>query len=255
VFSDRGKTKDSILGGLILGLAILTRHNLLLFPVFLLILMMIFRYQKVYMKNFLVFIATCYLVLVPWNIRNYICFKKFIPVAMGIGGPFWMGSYITHQGEYRYGESLQKMKDEAGEVQNLADKEKNLIIKAFKNIRNNPVAYSLTFFKKFIYYFLKIYEDVPKGAPRHPNLFVVLILGFSYYPIFFLFLAGVILSIKRWKKLLPLYGVILYSGLIYSIFIVVPRYRIPLMPFFTLFAAFALITWVDRFKNRTIIKA
>ena len=246
VFLRKGSKVDWILAGVLLGVSILTRHALILFPIFILILLSFSRATRDHFKRLLVFVFVCYGVLIPWIIRNYLCFGEFIPVATGVGATLWVGSYIPHEGEYRYSESSEKVMEESRGAKSLAEGDKILFIKAFQNIISNPGEYGYIVLKKFIRYFYQIYVDIPDGRPRSVNIVVVLVLALSYYPVFLLFLTGIVQTRYRWKEFLPIYGLIFYSGILYAVTIIVPRYRVPLMPFFILFAASSLCTLMDR---------
>ena len=235
-----------IIGGIFFGLSILTRHALLMFPVGLLLLMVIFKSTRIYWKKLLLFCGICFVMIVPWTIRNYLCFHEIIPVAAGSGGTFWIGSYTDHEGEFRYSETMEKIDEETDSVRVDIERDKILINKAIDNITSNPLGYILVVAKKFGQYFTKIYEAVPAGQPRNLDIIVMLVLALSYYPLFLLFLLGIILSGKRWSRLIPLYSIILYLGGIYAMTVVVPRYRVPLLPFFMVFAALSVTHLWDK---------
>lgn len=242
----KGGKFDWFLAGVLLGVSILTRHALILFPIFILILLSCFKATRVHFKGLLVFMVVCYAVIIPWIIRNYLCFGEFVPVATGVGATLWVGSYVPHEGEYRYSDTSEKVMEESKGAKSLPEGDKILFIKALQNIIRNPGEYGYIVLKKFIRYFYQIYGDIPDGRPRSVNIAVMLALALSYYPVFLLFLTGIVLTRDRWKEFLPIYGLIFYSGILYAVTIIVPRYRVPLIPFFILFAASSLCTLMDR---------
>lgn len=73
--------KYATVAGLLCGCALLTRSVLLLFPLFFLILTILF--WRTYWKQAVVFCATALLVLLPWSLRNHILFDSFSPTSGG----------------------------------------------------------------------------------------------------------------------------------------------------------------------------
>ena len=240
------KWRHWIVGGILLGLCILTRHVILLFPVFIMMVLLLFKSIRQHWKRLLVFTGICYLMIVPWTIRNYLYFDEFIPVAAGSGGTFWIGSNVEHQGEFRYSDTMQEIDEETGGVKVDIERDKILMERAIDNIADNPLQYAGVVAKKFIRYFIKIYEAVPHGQPRQLNIFVTIILASSYYPLLLMFLLGIVLSRRDYRYLIPLYGIVLYSGIIYALTVVVPRYRAPLLPFFIVFAAYGVYRLAEK---------
>jgi len=239
-FAENGNLRLWIAGGFFLGLSILTRHLLLLFPVFLFFTCLLFRKNRTLWKQIIVFSAVCYLVMAPWIIRNYIVFEEFIPVATGVGGGLFMGSHIQYEGGYNYQKTVKLLIDESRGAKSYADRDGILMRKALKNIFDHPWEYSKIVLKKIGSFFFQIYQNIPLGRQRQFDLRVTLGLAVSYYPILLFFLIGLYLSRDMWKILLPIYAVIVYSSLLYSVIIFTPRYRTPFIPFFVLIAGFAL---------------
>jgi len=240
-----------ILSGVILGLSVLTRHILLAFPLFLLFVICMIRPARIYFRHVLIFLAACYLTVAPWIVRNYIAFNEFIPVAIGAGGGVWIGSHLAHNGEYRYEESRELAREASKETNDIIEKDRILFRKAFQNIVRNPFGFGLVFLKKFIRFFVGVYEHIPDGQHGANRGYIRFLLGLSYYPVFLFFLLGVVMSRKIWLQLLPLCSMIFYTSAVYSVTIVVPRYRIPLLPAFFVFAAFGCVTLWDRLRHRT----
>lgn len=243
-----------ILSGLFLGFSILTRHVLLLFPVFLFFICLLFRKTRFFWKKILIYSGVCYLVVAPWIIRNYVVFEEFIPVASGAGGGLFMGSYLKDEGGYQYKKSVKLLIDESKGAKSFADRDSILMRKAWRNIMDHPWAYTKIVLKKMGNFFFQIYQNRPRGGERRFDLKTTLFMAFSYYPILLLFLIGLYLSRDKWTTLLPFYAVIAYSSLLYSVMIFIPRYRIPLIPFFVLVSGFA-IHWIWEYKLRFLLHA
>ena len=56
-----------------------------------------------------------------------------------------------------------------------------------------------------------------------------------------------------WKKTFPIWAAIFSYNLIHLFFLSMLRYRIPLDPFFLIFASFTFITGLELFKNKKTV--
>ncbi len=241
--------------GILMALAILTRHILILFPVYLLMFAAVFPSLRHLVKPTASAAMICYLLLVPWTVRNYVVFDHFVPVASGAGGGLWHGSYLSHDGRFQYGKSRDVIARETRGLESPVDKDRALLGKSLKTIAHEPFQFAGMTARKFIRFFTQVYEDVPQGHERRSNWRVQLALMLAYYPLLVGCILGIAFSAGRWRNLYILYGVIVYSGLVYSVTLVTPRYRIPLLPFLILFTSVAVSTgidhWISRKRNRT----
>lgn len=232
--SDQGTIRDWIVGGVLFGLGMLTRNILFFFPVLMGLLFIIIKKYRIHFKKLVLFSAVAYALLVPWTIRNYKVFHAFIPVATGGGGEFWIGTYIPFEGEYHYEESRNQIQQLTKGAKNEVDKDRILIRAGLENIRRRPVSYFRIFIKKWFRFFFQVYENIPAGKPRSLNMPFVIVLSLLYYPILFLAVASLFFIGGKWISFLPVYGAVIYCSLLFSMVHVVPRYRIPLLPFFIL---------------------
>ncbi|MFO1418507.1 MAG: hypothetical protein U1E83_07525 [Methylotetracoccus sp.] len=69
-------------------------------------------------------------------------------------------------------------------------------------------------------------------------------------PILVLGLAGIALSYRRWRQLLPLYAYMASLAIAYSVFLPSTRYRLPIDAILVIFAALALLEGAGRIRNR-----
>jgi len=78
--------------GAVLGLATLIRPITLLLPFYLLALFLIFPLQAPLRTRGIVYLLLSFcLVLLPWSVRNYLCFDRFVPVSTTAGTVIWQG--------------------------------------------------------------------------------------------------------------------------------------------------------------------
>ena len=236
--------------GFFLALAILTRHILILFPVWLLLAAAVIPVLRPMLKNIFRLAGVCLLLLIPWIVRNYVVFDQFVPIASGAGGGLWHGSNFSQAGQYQYDLSRRDVEKHTRGLERPVDKDRELLNQSFHAILQSPVRYTLLVAKKFFRFFTQVYEDIPRGERRTANLWIQLILMLSYYPVLLGCLAGFFIARRQWRLVFPLYSVIVYSGLIYSVTLVTPRYRIPLIPFMIIFAGIAFADLAKRLSER-----
>lgn len=234
-----------LLAGFFLGLNILTRHVLLLFPLWLLFIVLLRRSARSYFKYVFVCMLMCYAVVTPWIVRNYLIFDRFIPVASGFGGSVWIGSNLSDEGLHQ-NDSRQKAWNASKQAADDMERDDILLEKAVRNVMKHPFDYGWIVLKKLGRYYLDVYEYVPNGNDEQKNWLLFSVLALCYYPLFALAVTGIFLARKKWIYCIPLWGLLVYTGLVYSFTIVVPRYRIPLLPFFFVYAAYAIGSLSDR---------
>jgi len=245
-----GKQTLWIGAGVLMGLAILTRHILILFPLLLLVFVLFFSSTRPLWKPFLLFALVSYLLLVPWIVRHYVVFDQFVPVASGAGGGLWHGSTPSNNGTYQYDISRKQVARETRGLERPVDKDRLLLRKSLQAIGKSPLKFIVQVGQKYLRFFTQVYEDVPQGERRKKNPLVLTMLVLNYYPVLLACLFGWVVYFKKWPRLFPLYWVIIYSGLIYSITLVTPRYRIPLLPFMILFASAGLFHGIQQWSGR-----
>ena len=234
------RTKDWILSGIFLGLGMLVRSLLFFFPPFLFLACVAVKPLRTRLKRIVLMSLVGYMLLTPWTVRNALVFHRLVPVTTGGGGEFWVGSDVAHGGRYRHGETFEAIETMTAGAKSEPERDGILLRAAIRNIRENPVGYARVCLGKALRYFIQIYENIPTGAARKPNRFILLVLAASYYPLLVFGAAGLWTVRRELPKWTPLITLFAYTLLLYSATHFVPRYRIPLIPFLCLFAASGL---------------
>lgn len=73
---------------------VLLKANIAVYPLFLILYLLLNRYDyKLMIKQLVIAGGIMLLFFVPWIIRNYIVFDKFIPLTYGTGNPKLLGTY------------------------------------------------------------------------------------------------------------------------------------------------------------------
>ena len=78
--------------GVVLGVATLVRPVTLLLPLYLIAVLLAFPLQAPLKRRGIVFLLLTFgLVLLPWSVRNYLRFDRFVPVSTTAGTVIWQG--------------------------------------------------------------------------------------------------------------------------------------------------------------------
>jgi len=87
IFKRSKKRIINIIMGVILGILALTKPYMLVYPVVILAMQFLFKgkISKTLINNFCVITLSMIVIILPWTIRNYIVFDKFIPVSTNGG--------------------------------------------------------------------------------------------------------------------------------------------------------------------------
>lgn len=75
-------------------ICILLKANIAPYPLFLIIYLIIKKYDlNKLLKQMLIAAGVLLVFFIPWTVRNYIAFDKFIPLTYGTGNPLLLGTY------------------------------------------------------------------------------------------------------------------------------------------------------------------
>ena len=230
--------KNIIFFSMVSGLLILCRGEFAIIFVF--TFFFIFISKKIDVINLIKILIIVFLVISPYVIRNYIHFNQFI-IVKSLGYNLWKGNNQLSKVE-GYG------KFEINEFKNLHDKVKSInkdkyyeinwdnifLEEAINNIEKNPIIYLKLFFKKlFSFYFI----DLESSYPNYYNffhIFPVIILSLLSFPSLIVFLR----NNKFESKYLGLYFFL--NLVIFSIFFILPRYKIVILPVQIILAGYTL---------------
>lgn len=227
------------LSGLLLGLSTLTKGTTLMFPLFIMIFLFFDRDLRQRIVPLIIFLFVFCLTLVPWTIRNYMRFHIILPVATGGGQALWTGNYIPFDGEYRYEQTKGRI-EELTKDRPWIQHDSILMAEAKKMILDNPFTCSKLFFKKIYRFWIKVYENIPRGLQRNTNIFFHWGLTIIHLLLLFLAIIGIYKSKIEHTKIRILYYLLVYYTLIHAITFAVPRYRIPVMPFIVIFSSIGI---------------
>ena len=231
--------------GISLGILNLARGTMLFFPFFILGSTLFFRQVQLHLKKYILLILFSFLVIAPWTWRNYKVYDAFIPVVAGGPESFWYGTFSLKV-QRQFGESeefKQVQKNLSGTV-----KENEIFFKknALKNIFNNPIGYLRLNIKKFLFFW---YQPIGYELIANKSVYLGSISLFFHITFILLFIVGIILTMQKKEKLMPLYLIIVYFALLHTLVPPVPRYRLPIEPLMILFASVVCLKFFEYLKN------
>ncbi len=224
--------KLSFKGGILLGLSGLTRPNIqLFFPIS--IFHILFLKDK--WKKILMFSTGFCLILIPWIIRNYKIFHKFIPGTTMGGWVFWEGN-----NPYSEGGPCSYFPLEVIQMDEIR-RDRILYKMTFEEIKKNP--------KRFLYLlknkFKRFWNVVPNAPEFEKKILYRVISVFSFGIMMPFFIIGFLFSLKN-KKAQFFHSLIILFTFFHMIFLASIRYRLPLEPFYIIISVHAFFVLYNK---------
>lgn len=118
-------------------IGVFLRQNIGIFPIFLILFLLWCGYdKKLLLKQTIISLAILLSCLLPWTIRNYHHFNRFIPLTYGSGNPMLLGTYqgegYPHDSELDYKKNVDdKMSDEMYSYIYEGNREKDYMLKYY----------------------------------------------------------------------------------------------------------------------------
>lgn len=257
----QGLLRWYIITGLILGLAILCKAALIVFPFVAsgLILIILKENKKKVLYVFCMIFAVL-LTMLPWTVRNYKVFHAVIPIRTGSGFNLWFGSYLPWEGKNLAGEGGYpeiRIKFIGTEplkslVKGLTpvEADKVLMQESIKNIKNNSAGYIKLSLKRIPRLWI---HPIGEGLIRERSKFLSVVLVMLHYILLLLSLVGMVLALRNFKIFilaLPMTLVVIYFTVIYSVTYAHPRYHFPVLAYVILFSSSGLVSLFELFGRR-----
>ena len=232
------------LGGL-LGLAMLVRAIFVAFLPFVFVWAVSvwgIRTSHAY-RVFAVALVSAMVVIMPWTVRNYLVLGAVVPVQSNGGMVFWASNNPRSDGGIvlptrETWTATRPPDDNMYGWRDLTPTEENRLYvrTALSWIREHPRDYMRLLVRKFLrlYGFTRAAEGQEVIVPAAVQVFHAGFLAAA--------LAGLLLTIRRWRTLALLLVLIVFTNLTTLLFGGATRYTIPMIPSLALLAATALVT-------------
>jgi 4-amino-4-deoxy-L-arabinose transferase-like glycosyltransferase len=236
----------SAVAGALLGLLVLLRSSLLLFPLFLLPIWLFSArrsggaaksgltrrgHRLGAMAAWGTMIVAMALVMLPWMVRNYGIFGRFIPTTLQVGESLYEANSPYADGGPAM-DRIDWVKERGGRP--MGEYENNEFFKsaAIRYIREHPGRFCALAVEKFA----RFWNPLPNYGPYRRPLGIAVSLC-AFVPIILLACAGILRRKREAASLLLLLSPVAYFTLLHMVFVGSVRYRTPVMPLVILLAA------------------
>lgn len=241
----KANLKRAVLGGIILGTALLSRSTILLFAG--VVSIWLLKQWEFSIRKRLLYLSilalTSAIIVAPWTIRNYVVLRHFIPITSSFGYVLWIGNNPNATGTPLTPSGEAVISKDAGFLQRLAQFDELGQARLFKEaalryIGEHPLR-ALQLYLKKIYYFW--WFSPQSGLWYHPSWLMLYKLG--YGGVLVLALIGVWMGWKGTARLgksdlwVLLLLFLLSVSVFQSIFFVEGRHRWAVEPVLLIFSA------------------
>lgn len=241
-FTENKKRTYLIGSAILFGFLSLSRAQMiLLVPVVAIWIIYEMGWAKRYMS--IAFVATSVMVLSPWMVRNYMVFDKVIPVAQSSGYALWRGHNLGTRGAWNDSASVE-LKNSLDQIKRTktweASKDSVYLKYALDTIYENPVRSLKLAGLKFMYMW-GYFWGVGVGYPGVKSPLYYL----PWFTIELFFIIGLLHSFKNWNDYVLIYAIIYVFTLVGMTFLVLPRYRLTIVPLITIFSSIGLFELIE----------
>ncbi len=286
------QAKNWVFAGISIGIASLTRSEFFLFPLFLLFLIIMTGNHRTWLKGGLILTISVILTLSPWMVRNYLHFKKIVPISDSLYGLMFM---VTTLDETEFNQKnfpsnaeaqppnyaisyptvdkifqIQANTQNYNRVSELPAYDQEVLRIGIKNVRKNPLKYFYKRIKELPYLWIEsgnyvlcfIDPRVPtiswKSLLKKPDPWIIFLKFFgllvtSLLP-FVLAFWGAWRCRFRWSDFIPLFSIPLFITLIHIPFWYEVRYSIPVYPMVLLFTAMGILAIFRPYPHNVELK-
>lgn len=263
-----------LLSGIVLGLSAITVANVLVFVPFTIAwIWIVFRNSGERSQGSAVtdgvkrttwvisFCLGVFMIISVVTVRNYVVGEDLVFISYNAGLNFYIGNNPDYDRTVgiRPGRDWVELtgmpSDEGIEKPSLTSR--FFLSKAWTFIRESPADYVRLLLKKLYLFWngdeIKRNQDI-YFSRSYSSLLSVLLwkkgIAFPFGLLGPLALTGILLCLKRWREVfLPLTFVLSYTTSV-VLFFICSRYRVPVLPFLALFAAYTLWWWMQRLRAK-----
>lgn len=232
------KQRFVIVAGILCGLASLTKTSAMVWPLGLVLWILLRKKfsRKIMIDSMLIIVLTG-LVILPWTIRNYTALGAFIPVRTNFWFNVWRGNNPYATGTPRNfnkegiertmpGEYLETVDSQL--TKNEVQRESVYRKLALQYIKENPLRFIRVSLIRIYYFWTR--------DPTHP-LTGHILYWLPWYILLIFTMVGIISVRSRWQDYSFWYVLFIVTTLVFGLTLILPRYRIPLLPGLILLAA------------------
>jgi 4-amino-4-deoxy-L-arabinose transferase-like glycosyltransferase len=221
-----------VLLGLSLAVTVLLRMAVIAFVPLLLLWVAFEIDRRSQLKMLLIPAGLIVLAILPFTIRNYLLWDQFMLLEAQFGHVFWNGNHPNHQGDFHPYEVFD-IPAEVLALNNDAQITSRFLRMGVQNVLDDP--------RHFVLLVLTRLRELFKFWPTEDSSTLANLLRlFSFGLILPFTIIGLLLNLRHWRRLAPIFLFILIHTSIYAVTWTMIRYRIPLDIFFIMFAAYTI---------------
>jgi hypothetical protein len=246
---EKRKVLNVVMAGFFLGVSMLLRPNVLVIFIAPYLYLGVKGARKEKLKRILLLLFTMALVLAPLQVRNFIVGGQ---AQIEPQGPmnFWLGNTYKSPGVGFFGQSALSA--------TLTEESKDSMLKTVvifaREVRNHPKEYGYLYLRK-IKMFFNGYES-PSNLSFDLTRQLHWILRFLIFDVTLIFplaILGIILTFRKYTHLGLLYTFLFVLSFSVILFSVLGYYRVVVLPFFIIFAAYTLYWLFCLLKQERIV--
>jgi len=260
------------LTGILIGLIILLKPNIVLFLPFFVIWFFYTYKEKIKRKkiaDFACMTIMAVLILMPFSIRNYIIEKSFSPFSVHGGVNFYMGNNPKATGAYmglydipdsavsQVKASIDRAEEETGKDLTPREASSYWFRKGFRYIRNNKLEYLSLLSRKTLLFWNS--EEVYINLNFYFCKRFIPILSmplFSFGIIAPFAMLGFLIAVKKRSRGLYLIAAFILTYMTTVVlYIISSRYRMPSVPFIIIFSSYGLYAFTEIVRKKKVKEA
>jgi len=247
--------------GMLMGIAALTRSEMMgFFPVLFLLFFISRKRVTAAVKNGLILCAFAAVMILPKTVLNYAAYDRYVPINIGLGMNFYLAnnpvfaawrSPVMKSSDRTDPENGRPRDPYYRDYPNRIDRHKALMKATFEEIRQRPDIFLKNVRTKFIDFFIsdaRYFNDrsslpFTTRAPFSPMIHLRPLFILSFFSLLFIRRVG--------PALIPPVLYILYYGFVHAFFLLDPRYYLAVIPFLCLCSSACLTALFNKIKERT----
>ena len=242
----------SIIGGVVLGLSMLAKPvGIFFIPAIILAYWLKWKWSGKFYLHQILIITFALMTISPWILYNYNKYRKlFFITQEGIH------SFVAaNNPEFELKErgQIRVPKEIEDKVQKLNEDVRNKVYlqEAVHYIQTEPLRFAKNYLLRLATFWRFYPSTISKNVDTNRRNIIISAIFYSFLiPFSFL---GMIIQYKQRRKLILLYGYILFFAAGYALFIPSIRYRLPIEPFLILFASAIIVTIAEKVVSNIYI--
>lgn len=236
--------------GVLLGLGSLCRP--VIFPFLFFLIPFCFFSPEINLRKWILVMGFCLLTIAPWTIRNYRVHGELVLLTTYGGANLWMGNYSGATGYVGGPKNINELV--RGKQVAEVEKDKEFYRRGLNYMVNNPLDVVILSLKKLCLFWSPfVKEHIGPKYIRESDIDYKTLIGLSFLFVVVFAVIGLFPVSRVWKQSKLLLMLLIYFSLVSMIFYVSLRYRQPILPIISLFAARGVGFSFSRVRNRVVM--